>query len=1075
MKLGEVSRVEERIVASGSAASGGRGNRVTEVLRGIRKIYELAARETDPGSFIEVACAHLTGDLGYFAAWIALLDWEHSTVTAAASSGLGSANPFCNDLQEGGIPVCLGGAMQSDDTVVIKHPLPNCPRCPLTDMHAGSAGVAGIISFESKRYGVLAASVPARFVQHEEELIFFREIVRSLGFSLNNIEASQVLADQDSRLHTIVQTSQDGFWVVGSDARILDVNEAACHMLGYSMEEMLGLQVRDVDAQDTPPEIESRIRRIKEKGASTFETIHRRKDGSTLHVEVAVTYLRCPQDRFVCFVRDITDRKEGEEALRKSEERLSLALRGAELGMWDWNVPTGAVTFNEHWAQMLGYRLEEMEPHVRTWESLVHPEDLPKTLEVLKAHLEGNTEFYESEFRMRHASGSWLWILDKGQVIERDDEGRPIRVCGTHLDISARKRAEAELVESKRRFEKMLDVVPDMISIHDPQMNIIYSNWNAFAAVPREKRQVGTKCYKTYRGMDEICPDCRAKFVLETKKPFQTEAELPDGTWVDLRVIPLLDDEGQVEYFMEWVRDITESKWAEEALRAALEQLEAIFESSMVGIAFLENRIITRINRRLCEMLGYEPRELLGKAPDLLHLSPEGFEEFSVRYYRLLSEKEVSQVEYPLRHKDGRTIWCIFSGRAVDPSDVDKGSVWIIDDITDRKRAEEERARLQEQLAEAHRIEAIGRLAGGVAHDFNNMLGVILGHTELAMGRIDPSQPICGDLRQIQRAAQRSAELTRQLLAFARKQTVSPKVLQLNKTVTGSLKMLRRLMGEDIELAWIPARDLWTVRMDPAQVDQLLANLCVNARDAITEGGRVTIETGNVTFDETYCKEHAGFFPGDYVLLAVSDNGCGMSREVLERLFEPFFTTKEIGKGTGLGLSTIYGIVKQNNGFINVYSEPGRGSTFRIYLPRHMGEPVHGGEGLPEEPPRSGQETVLLVEDEQSILNLAKLMLEKLGYRVLAAGTPSEAMRLASAYSGEIHLLMTDVVMPEMNGKELAERVLSFHPGLKCLFMSGYTTNVIAHHGVLDEGVHFVQKPFSMKELAGAVRSALER
>jgi CheY-like chemotaxis protein len=360
-----------------------------------------------------------------------------------------------------------------------------------------------------------------------------------------------------------------------------------------------------------------------------------------------------------------------------------------------------------------------------------------------------------------------------------------------------------------------------------------------------------------------------------------------------------------------------------------------------------------------------------------------------------------------------------------------------------------------------------------VAHDFNNMLSVILGHAELAQKKEPVSPPLREHLEQIQKAAERSADIVRQLLAFARKQTVAPRVLDLNETVASMLKMLRRLIGEDIDLAWLPD-GVWQVKMDPAQIDQILANLCVNARDAVADVGRITIETGDVTFETDFCIGHRGFVPGEYVLLTVSDDGCGMDKETLKKIFEPFFTTKGVGQGTGLGLAMVYGIVKQNAGFIDVYSEPGHGTSFKIYLPRYLGKEEQARTAGPKEPAGRGQETVLMVEDEPLILDLGKEMLEMQGYRVLSAGTPGEAIRLAGEHNGEIHLLMTDVVMPEMNGRELARKLLALYPGLKCLFMSGYTADVIAPHGVLDEGVHFIQKPFSLDNLAAKVRETLD-
>jgi len=391
------------------------------------------------------------------------------------------------------------------------------------------------------------------------------------------------------------------------------------------------------------------------------------------------------------------------------------------------------------------------------------------------------------------------------------------------------------------------------------------------------------------------------------------------------------------------------------------------------------------------------------------------------------------------------------------------------------QKAMRDRRVLEDQLAQAQKMEAVGRLAGGVAHDFNNMLSVIIGHAELAMRRLDADHPLRDDLHEIHGAAQRSADLTRQLLGFARRQTIDPKVLDLNETVEGMLKMLRRLLREEIELVWLPDSGEVPVKMDPSQIDQILANLCVNARDAITGMGTITIKTGRVVLDAEDCADKPDAVPGQYAVLQVSDNGSGMDEDTLSHLFEPFFTTKSTGKGTGLGLATVYGIVRQNEGFIDVCSEPGHGSTFTICLPLYAEGPI-GHERLQRdtEIPKGQGETILLVEDEAAILDMGRRMLETLGYRVLATATAAEAIRLAEEAADGIHLLITDVVMPEMDGRELAGRVGALHPAVKSLFMSGYTSDVIAHRGVLDEGVQFLQKPFTMRALAIKVRGVLD-
>ncbi len=401
------------------------------------------------------------------------------------------------------------------------------------------------------------------------------------------------------------------------------------------------------------------------------------------------------------------------------------------------------------------------------------------------------------------------------------------------------------------------------------------------------------------------------------------------------------------------------------------------------------------------------------------------------------------------------------------------GALVFVRDISERLTAEEARLRLEEQIHQAPKVESVGRLAGGVAHDYNNMLSVIIGYAELALQKVDSSESLHEDLKEILGAAERSRDITRQLLAFARKQTIEPKVLDLNEVVEDTLKMLRQLLGENIDLVWLPKAGLWPVEIDPSQLDQILANLCVNARDAITDVGKMTIETDMISLDQGYCDDHLGFIPGDFVILAVSDNGCGMDEETMNLIFEPFFTTKQLGQGTGLGLATVYGIVKQSNGFINVYSEPGSGTTFKIYLPRKTGGVVEEQTTGCIEVVAGHGETVLVVEDEAAILKLTRKILAGLGYQVLATDSPRKALALAEGHPEPIALLITDVVLPEMNGRELAARLQAIHPHLKCLFMSGYTANVIAHHGVLDKDIQFIHKPFSRKDLSDKIARIL--
>ncbi|MBI5589978.1 MAG: response regulator [Deltaproteobacteria bacterium] len=513
------------------------------------------------------------------------------------------------------------------------------------------------------------------------------------------------------------------------------------------------------------------------------------------------------------------------------------------------------------------------------------------------------------------------------------------------------------------------------------------------------------------------------------------------------------------------------------AFVAALErkQTEAERERLMMAIEQVSESItitdsegtIQYVNPAFEKICGYTRQETVGQNPRILRSGRQDGA-FYRELWETITNGKTWTGQMVNRHKNGSrytveaSIAPVFdaSGRIVN-------YVAVKHDIT-------EQLRLAAQFQQAQKMESIGRLAGGVAHDFNNMLNVILGYVELAMEKVAPEDSLQEDLKEIASAGRRSVEITRQLLAFARKQTISPQVIDVNETVESMLKMLRRLIGENIELAWLSGADPWPVFMDPSQVDQILANLCVNARDAIADVGKVTIETENVNLDEAYCAENAGIAPGDFVLLAVSDTGFGMDRETRDKIFEPFFTTKGLGKGTGLGLATVYGIVKQNNGFIDVYSEPGVGTTFKIYLPRHPEEIAVTPETRMPEIPIGHGETILVVEDEAPVLALARTILENAGYTVLTADTPDEAIRLAGEHTGRIHLLITDVIMPEMNGRNLAARLQESLPAMKCLFMSGYTADAIAHPGVLEPGIHFLQKPFSVGKLAARVRELLQ-
>jgi PAS domain S-box-containing protein len=520
-----------------------------------------------------------------------------------------------------------------------------------------------------------------------------------------------------------------------------------------------------------------------------------------------------------------------------------------------------------------------------------------------------------------------------------------------------------------------------------------------------------------------------------------------------------------------------EQNRAEEALRQSEDKYRTILENIEDG--YLEVDLagnFTFVNNAECRNLGYTSEELIG-----MSYRQYTDETTAKKLYQTFNQvyttgEPAKVVDVEVIRKDGTKAFNEISASLIRDSEGKPiGFRGVSRDVTERKRAEEERLALQEQLRQSQKMEAIGKLAGGVAHDFNNLLTVIHGYSELILNSLDQDSRLRQDVQEIMNASERASSLTRQLLAFSRKQVLQPKVLDLNAHVSNMDKMLHRMIGEDIELVTLLAKDLGRIKADPGQIEQVILNLAVNAKDAMLKGGKLTIETANVKLDESYALSHMGVTPGHYVMLSVSDTGVGMTPEIRERIFEPFFTTKEKGKGTGLGLSTVYGIIQQSGGNVWVYSESGVGTTFKIYLPTIEEDTNLLRLTALSTKPKQGFETILLVEDEEMVRKFACTVLQKYGYTVLEAPNGEEALRIVQGQNGNpIHLMVTDVVMPGMSGRELVDRLMSLWPGMKVLYMSGYTDNAIVHHGVLDPGIAYIQKPFAPDALASKVREIID-
>ncbi len=818
-----------------------------------------------------------------------------------------------------------------------------------------------------------------------------------------------------------------------------------------------------------------------------------RGDGEERHIIVSYGVV-CDQTNSVVKIRganqDITERKRAETALRKSEEmyRTLVSLSPDAISMAD---PNGLLVFTSPKArQMFGYSPEDeiLGLSILSW---VAPEEQEKASENI-GHLLAEGTLIATEFTLLKKDGaSFIGEVNAAVILAPD--GNPMRMIIITRDVTERKRAEDALRRSQRQLADIIEFIPDATFVVNNEGTVIA--WNRAIEEMTgisKKKMIGRGDFEYslpfFGSRRPILIDLvsaseerKAEYydsvstvggaiVAETYSP---DAYGGKGAYLWGVATALFDEQGNVTGAIESIRDITERKLAENVLRESEEKFFLIFQHCplMVAISVLEDGTYLDVNDKFMDVGGFTREEVLGKTS--IEVGWLRAEDRRRVIEALQRQGKFSGMEITSYAKDGRPIDCLYQCELVTIGGV-KRILTMVLDITEHRRAEKERKKLEEQLFQSQKMESVGRLAGGVAHDFNNMLGVIIGRAELAMQQDLPADKLQRNLEEILKAGLRSADLTRQLLAFARKQTAMPRVLDLNDTISGMLKMLKRLIAEDIDLSWRPGLDLWKIKVDPSQVDQILANLVVNASDAISGAGAITMCTGNIVIDASNRAETPEFIPGEYVLLTISDTGEGMSREVRENIFEPFFTTKELGKGTGLGLSTVYGVVKQNEGFIYVVSEPGKGTTFKIYLPRfEAGTAQPPREETPGKPP-TGTEAILLVEDDQAMLNLGKMILENLGYTVLGAHAPADAMILAREHTGDLHLLITDVVMPEMNGRELAKQLSAIRPNLKCLYMSGYTADVIAHHGIVDEGLNFIQKPFGADTLAAKVRQVLD-
>jgi len=748
-------------------------------------------------------------------------------------------------------------------------------------------------------------------------------------------------------------------------------------------------------------------------------------------------------------------------------------------GTWSWDGRAGEIRLGPSCWTMLGCPPGEFPADNRFWLGLIHPDDREHAERAFREALAGEADALHAEFRVKHRHGRWIRARAEGVLVERGGGGEAPRMIGFLEDMSRWEEAKDEL----KLVQSVLERAPTGCVQFGRDGRISYANRQACRALGYGRDELLNTC------MADIACDLEPgaweeiwKRLEETgASSFEVYCRRKDGTQFPAEVRIDYAELSSGGCGCAWLDDLSDRKQAEQALRENEERLRQAVRVSGIGIFDYDHLTDTLYwsprQREICGLDADEPVTL----PGVYQLiPPEDIDDFLAATQRASdpSGDGLWDVEHRVLRRDGTVRWVkaraqtFFEGEGAERRPA--RTVGAERDVTDERRRASEWNKLQAQLVQAQKMESVGRLAGGVAHDFNNMLSVILGHAGLLLADLDPASPFRADLEEIDTAARRSADLTRQLLTFARRQSVAPRVLDLNDTIDGMLKMLRRLIGENIEVAWVPGDGLWPVRIDPTQIDQILVNLLVNARDAITGSGRITIETHRVELDDAYCAANAEAIPGQFTQLVVGDDGHGMDKEVLRHAFEPFYTTKRQGKGTGLGLATVYGIVQQNEGFLSVRSELGQGTTFKIHLPRYAEAVATEAPGTPKPSSTDGTETILIVEDDPLVLRLILRLLRGLGYTVLPASTPTEAFNVAEEHTEGIQLLLTDVVMPEMNGRDLAKALTDRLPGLKCLFMSGYTASVVSRRGMLEEGVHFLQKPLLKEQLAVKVREVLD-
>jgi PAS domain S-box-containing protein len=936
------------------------------------------------------------------------------------------------------------------------------------DPHIRFYAGAPLVTPQGEALGTLCVidCVPRQLMPSQQEAL--RVLSRQVMAQLELRRQTRELFESEARLRLVTDNARVGLVIVNHDRRYEYANSAYAEILGLPSSAIVGQRVSDVLAGSYEEQIRPRLDRAFAGESISYELRKAAADG---HCHYAITYEPTTVDGSVVLVvvviSDITERKQAEELVRISHERFQIVARATNDAVWDWNLSTNALSWNEGYQTLFGYLPEETDPSIDSWARFIHPDDADRVVHGIHDVIDRGGRAWSDEYRFRRRDGTYAEIFDRGQIIH-DVQGRSVRMVGAMQDVTERKEAQEALRASEARYRTLFEYAPDGIVIADRESCYIDANASMCRMLGYSRDELIGRHASDIVAQAEVQHIGPALRVITAASDYHREWQFrrKDGSAFAADVIATVMPGGNL---VGMVRDVTERNQAIEALRTAEERMRFALQSADVGIWDMDYTTgVLQWSEILEAQYGLQPGTFGGTFEAFVErIHPDDRELVLETVGKAMKAGTDFSVHHRTVWPDGTVRWLSGAGRIhLGEHREPVRGVGISLDVTERRT-------LEEQFQQAQKMEAIGRLAGGVAHDFNNLLTVILGYCELLLADLDPDDLRQADIAEIQTAGARGAGLTRQLLAFSRKEIIEPMRLDLNVVVADMRAMLGRLIGEDVKVVVNLRPELAPVIADRGQVEQIVMNLAVNARDAMPKGGTLTIETANVDLDEPYARTHLEVTAGPYVALTVTDTGTGMTPAVQARLFEPFFTTKALGKGTGLGLATVHGIVMRSGGSVTVDSEVGKGTSFKVYFPPADATAM-AVEAPPVARPRAEAQTVLVVEDADGLRELTKRLLERQGYTVLVAANADEALRVFEG-NASIDVLLTDVVMPGGSGPELTRRLVERRPALKVIFMSGYTEDAIVHHGVLNPGIAFLHKPFTSETLGRKIREVLDR